>query len=125
MEVEKDAVYLLVYELALIIPVVSIFGVVFASWLQRRERKRFQAQGYNRQEVDKLLGIHSEPPAINLWILGGGSVGGAVSVFRAAARKVGAGETAGETAMSCGMPAAEACISPSALDGCFRAPFLN
>ncbi|MBK7490733.1 MAG: hypothetical protein KBF68_01500 [Nitrosomonas sp.] len=73
-EVEKDAVYLLVYELALIIPAVSIFGVVFAAWLQRRERKRFQAQGYNRQEVDKLLGIHSEPPAINWWILGGGLV---------------------------------------------------
>lgn len=74
LEVEKDAVYLLVYELALIIPAVSIFGVVFAAWLQRRERKRFQAQGYNRQEVDKLLGIHSEPPAINWWILGGGLV---------------------------------------------------
>lgn len=73
-EVEKDAVYLLVYELALIIPAVSIFGVVFASWLQRRERKRFQVQGYNRQEVDKLLGMHSEPPAINWWILGGGLV---------------------------------------------------
>ncbi|MBX9636312.1 MAG: hypothetical protein K2Q45_02030 [Nitrosomonas sp.] len=73
-EVEKDAVYLLVYELALIIPAVSIFGVVFAAWLQRRERKRFQAQGYNRQEVDKLLGMHSEPPAINWWILGGGLV---------------------------------------------------
>ncbi|TXI27849.1 MAG: hypothetical protein E6Q60_08705 [Nitrosomonas oligotropha] len=73
-EVEKDAVYLLVYELALIIPAVSIFGVVFAAWLQRRERKRFQAQGYNRQEVDKLLGIYSEPPAINWWILGGGLV---------------------------------------------------
>jgi hypothetical protein len=73
-EVEKDAVYLLVYELALIIPAVSIFGVVFASWLQRRERKRFQVQGYNRQEVNKLLGMHSEPPAINWWILGGGLV---------------------------------------------------
>ncbi|MDV6340343.1 hypothetical protein R2103_00970 [Nitrosomonas sp. Is24] len=73
-EVEKDALYLLVYELALIIPAVSIFGVVFAAWLQRRERKYFQAQGYNRQEVDKLLGMHSEPPAINWWILGGGLV---------------------------------------------------
>lgn len=73
-EVEKDALYLLVYELALIIPAVSIFGVVFAAWLQRRERKRFQAQGYNRQEVDKLLGMHSEPPEINWWILGGGLV---------------------------------------------------
>ncbi|MBS0498005.1 MAG: hypothetical protein JSR51_10220 [Proteobacteria bacterium] len=71
-EAEKGAVYLLVYELALIIPAVSIFGVVFASWLQRRERKRFLALGHSRQETDKLLGMHAEAPAINWWILGGG-----------------------------------------------------
>lgn len=71
-ETEKGAVYLLVYELALIIPAVSIFGVMFASWLQRRERKRFLALGHSRQEVDRLLGMHAEAPAINWWILGGG-----------------------------------------------------
>lgn len=71
-ETEKGAVYLLVYELALIIPAVSIFGVVFASWLQRRERKRFLALGHSRQDVNKLLGMHAEAPAINWWILGGG-----------------------------------------------------
>ena len=71
-ETEKGAVYLLVYELALIIPAVSIFGVMFASWLQRCERKRFLALGHSRQEVDRLLGMHAEAPAINWWILGGG-----------------------------------------------------
>ena len=71
-ETEKGAVYLLVYELPLIIPAVSIFGVMFASWLQRRERKRFLALGHSRQEVDRLLGMHAEAPAINWWILGGG-----------------------------------------------------
>ena len=73
-EAEKEAVYLLVYQLALIIPLISIFGVIFASWLQRRERKRFFAQGHSRQEIDVLLGIHTELPAINWWILGGGLV---------------------------------------------------
>ncbi len=73
-EAEKEAVYLLVYELALIIPLVSIFGVVFASWLQRRERKRFLALGHSQQAVDALLGMHAESPAINWWILGGGLV---------------------------------------------------
>ncbi|MBX9894929.1 MAG: hypothetical protein K2Y09_07085 [Nitrosomonas sp.] len=71
-EAEKEAVYLLVYELALIIPLISILGVVFASWLQRRERKRFLEQGHSRQEVDKLLSVHSESPPVNWWILGGG-----------------------------------------------------
>ena len=73
-EAEKEAVYLFVYQLALIIPLVSIFGVVFASWLQRRDIKRFLAQGHSRQEAVVLLGLHSEPPSINWWILGGGLV---------------------------------------------------
>jgi hypothetical protein len=73
-EAEKETVYLLVYQLALIIPVVSVFGVVFAAWLQRQERKRFLAQGHSREHVDTLLGAHVETPAINWWILGGGVV---------------------------------------------------
>lgn len=73
-EAEKETVYLLVYQLALIIPVVSVFGVVFAAWLQRQERKRFLAQGHSREHVDTLLGAHVETPAINWWILGGGIV---------------------------------------------------
>ncbi|MEK6735274.1 MAG: hypothetical protein AABY47_01780 [Pseudomonadota bacterium] len=71
-EAEKEAIYLFVYQLALIIPVVSIFGVVFASWLQRREIARLLVQGHSRQEAVVLLGVHSEPPPVNWWILGGG-----------------------------------------------------
>lgn len=71
-EAEKEAVYLLVYELALIIPLISIMGVVFASWLQRRERKHLLAQGHQPKDIDGLLGMHSTPPSINWWILGGG-----------------------------------------------------
>ena len=73
-ESEKEGVYLLVYQLALIIPLISILGVVFASWLKWRERTRLFIQGYSRPEVDKLLNIHAESPAINWWILGGGLV---------------------------------------------------
>lgn len=54
-EAEKEAVYLFVYQLALIIPLVSIFGVVFASWLQFREMKRFLARGHSRQEAGYCL----------------------------------------------------------------------
>ncbi len=69
---DKEAVYLLIYELALIIPFISIFGVVFAAWLQRRERKRLHALGHSQDEVNTLLGMHVETPAVNWWILGGG-----------------------------------------------------
>ncbi|UJP04849.1 MAG: hypothetical protein LZF61_08310 [Nitrosomonas sp.] len=69
---EKEAVYLLVYQLALIIPFISVCGVVFASWLQRQERKRLLTQGHNREQVENMLNGHIETPPVNWWILGGG-----------------------------------------------------
>jgi hypothetical protein len=79
-EAEKEAVYLLVYELALIIPLVSICGVILASWLQRREINRFVRQGYSKRDAASLLAVHTEPPPINWWILGGGLVFTVVSL---------------------------------------------
>ncbi|MCB1984553.1 MAG: hypothetical protein H6936_14515 [Burkholderiales bacterium] len=73
-EAEKEAVYLFVYELALIIPLVSVLGVVLASWLHQREINRFIKQGHSRQEAINLLSVHDEPPPVNWWILGGGLV---------------------------------------------------
>lgn len=69
---EKAATYLFVYQLALIIPLASVFGVLFATWLRRRDMARLAAQGHNRQEIEALLGAYTEPPPVNWWILGGG-----------------------------------------------------
>ncbi|MDE2365662.1 MAG: hypothetical protein KGM95_01870 [Betaproteobacteria bacterium] len=71
-EAEKAAAYLFVYELALIIPVVSVAGVVFASWLRRRDMARLTAQGHGRQDAEAMLGAIGDPPPVNWWILGGG-----------------------------------------------------
>ncbi len=71
-EAQKAAAYLFVYELALIIPVVSIAGVLFASWLRRRDLAGFMAQGHSRGEAEALLGDHAVAPPVNWWILGGG-----------------------------------------------------
>ena len=71
---EKAAVYLFVYQLALVIPFVSVCGVWLAAWLRRRESKLFAAKGLSRKETEALLGIHNEAPPINWWILGGGLV---------------------------------------------------
>lgn len=73
-EAEKNDVYLFVYQLALIIPLISIIGVVLAALLHYRDMARLMKQGYTRQESESLLGIHSESPSINWWILGGGVV---------------------------------------------------
>jgi len=71
-EAEKAAAYLYVYELALIIPVVSVGGVLFASWLRRRDMARLKAQGHSRRESEAMMGVISDPPPVNWWILGGG-----------------------------------------------------
>jgi hypothetical protein len=71
-EAEKAAAYLYVYELALIIPVVSVGGVLFASWLRRRDMARLKAQGHSQRESEAMMGVISDPPPVNWWILGGG-----------------------------------------------------
>ncbi len=60
-EAEKAEAYLFVYELALIIPVVSVAGVLFASWLQRRDMARLTAQGHSRWKAKRCWGSTAIP----------------------------------------------------------------
>lgn len=69
---QKNAAYLFVYELALVIPLVSVLGVVLAWWLRRKELARLIGEGRPRSESEALLERHIEPPPVNWWILGGG-----------------------------------------------------
>jgi hypothetical protein len=71
-EEEKAKAYQFVYELALIIPAVSVAGVLFASWLKHRSVARLTEQGHSRAEIEAILGGNSDPPPVNWWILGGG-----------------------------------------------------
>ncbi|MCC6161434.1 MAG: hypothetical protein IT526_04190, partial [Nitrosomonas sp.] len=71
-EADKAAAYLLVYELALVIPLVSVCGIWLAGWLKQREIKHFSARGLDRAQIDVLTGAHVDAPPVNWWILGGG-----------------------------------------------------
>jgi len=69
----KAEVYLAIYHWALLIPFISIFGVLLASWLRSREEWRLAALGYEFVDIERLLGRPvTELPAINWWLLGGG-----------------------------------------------------
>ena len=69
----KAQAYLFVYQLALAIPVVSVFGVIFAGILKQKEEKRLVDIGHSVEEVMKILGRRDNVrPKINWWILGGG-----------------------------------------------------
>ncbi|WEN43241.1 Folate-biopterin transporter [Thauera sp. GDN1] len=73
-EADKVAIYLRIYELALIIPLLSVSGVLFGGLLKRREAKRLIALGRSRAEIDRLLHDPEEKTAPNWWILGGSAV---------------------------------------------------
>jgi BT1 family len=71
---EKVAVYIQIYQLALIIPVVSVAGTVLASFLRRRDARRLRARGLSRDEIQTLLHGNLGGTEVNWWILGGGLV---------------------------------------------------
>jgi len=73
-EADKAGVYTQIYELALLIPIVSVLGVLLGGHLKRRNLKRLRKQGYGVGEARALVEGHQEPMAPNWWILGGSLV---------------------------------------------------
>jgi hypothetical protein len=71
-EAEKVATYILVYKLALIIPAVSILGVMLAGVIRRRDTRRLVARGFSQEQAETMLNPHPSRPPVNWWILGGG-----------------------------------------------------
>jgi len=70
-EVEKVRVYRDIYLMAMIIPVISVGGVFFASYIKRRDIRRQLSQGMSRAEIDARLHENIEKADPNWWILGG------------------------------------------------------
>jgi len=79
-EVQKGEAYLFVYQLALLIPLVSVLGVALAWWLRRQALAKLAAEGHTRSECEAILDRHIDPPPVNWWILGGGLAFAAVSL---------------------------------------------
>jgi hypothetical protein len=70
---EKAAVYLKIYHWALLIPVISVFGVLLSAYLRSREEWRLAAQGYEFEDIERMLARPVNAlPDINWGILGGG-----------------------------------------------------
>ncbi len=70
---QKVAVYLTIYRLASLIPLISILGVVYAAWLRHQSALRLAEQGFEFDEIERLLNRPGDGlPEANPWILGGG-----------------------------------------------------
>ena len=73
-EDEKVAIYRRLYQMALIIPITSCAGVIFAGVLKHRQKRSLHALGYTLAEIDALTEVHPTTTPPNWWILGGGLV---------------------------------------------------
>jgi len=71
-EADKLAAYIRIYELAMVIPVTSVLGVVLAAFLKRRDLRRLRARGLDAAQARALLHGEETRTAPNWWILGGG-----------------------------------------------------
>ncbi|MGZ8957105.1 MAG: hypothetical protein ACXW0G_04670 [Methylosarcina sp.] len=70
---QQAAVYVQIYRWALLIPILSVGGVLLAAYLRSNEEWRLAAQGYESADIERLFAhSSSELPAVNWWILGGG-----------------------------------------------------
>jgi hypothetical protein len=69
----KD-IYRDVYLMALVIPAISVAGVIVAGAVARRERRRLAALGRSAAEIAAMLDRPAQQTAPNWWILGGSLV---------------------------------------------------
>ncbi len=66
--------YALMYGLSLVIPVISVSGVVLGGFMLRNRRKSYLREGYTPAQVREMMETHTEIIAPNWYILGGSGV---------------------------------------------------
>jgi hypothetical protein len=73
-EQAKLQIYIRIYEIALVIPVVSVAGVLLSGFLKRRELKRLRSHGIETAKAMEMVHGQIERTQPNWWILGGSLV---------------------------------------------------
>ena len=70
----KVSIYANIYLIALIIPLISVSGVILGGVLLRRRALQLEQQGHDHSSIDQLLFAPGEETRANWWILGGSLV---------------------------------------------------
>ena len=73
-EATRATVYIDIYRLALLIPVISVLGVVLAAVLKRWRIRVLRRAGVSADDTARLVNTQAQRPAANWWILGGSLV---------------------------------------------------
>ena len=69
----QAAIYVQIYQWALLVPVISVFGVLLAAYQRSSQEWRLASQGYEFEDIERALARPvTELAEINWWILGGG-----------------------------------------------------
>ncbi|MGR8930626.1 MAG: hypothetical protein ACU836_08285 [Gammaproteobacteria bacterium] len=70
---EKAEAYLRIYHWALLIPALSVAGVLLASYQRHLKACQLAAKGFEFEDIDRFLGTEDRQlTEVNWWILGGG-----------------------------------------------------
>jgi hypothetical protein len=70
-EQDKVGIYIDIYQIALLIPVISVLGVTLGGWLKIRDTRRLMRKGVQWDKAWEMVRGQLERPAPNWWILGG------------------------------------------------------
>jgi len=73
-EQDKVGIYIDIYQIALLIPVISVLGVTLGGWLKMRDTRRLVRKGFAWEKAWEMVSGRVERPAPNWWILGGSLV---------------------------------------------------
>jgi len=73
-EQAKLQIYIRIYEIALVIPVVSVAGVLLSGMLKRRELQRLRSHGIETAKATDMVHGQLERTQPNWWVLGGSLV---------------------------------------------------
>lgn len=71
-ETDKAVIYGRIYLMALIIPMISVSGIILAAVMKSRSRSKLQSQGMSEDKIFNQLDQPAEPIKANYWYFGGG-----------------------------------------------------
>ena len=73
--------YKVMYGMSLVIPVISVLGVLYGDRLLKQRRKRLRKRGYGKNRIEKMMGTHKTDIHPDIKMLGGSGIFVVVTLF--------------------------------------------